>query len=92
MRLLLDTHLLLAAAGSNPAGGVRLSVEAAALIYDPAHAPLFSVASIWEVAIKHGFGRAEFRADPHLLRRGLLDNGYEEPPITGVHALAAADP
>ena len=86
MKLLLDTHLLLRAAGSN--GGV--SAKAAALIDDPANSLIFSAASIWEVAIKNGLGRADFRADARLLRRGLLDNGYVELPITSEHAVAAS--
>ena len=32
--------------------------------------------------------RSDLRADARLLRRGLLDNGYEELPITGAHAVA----
>jgi len=49
---------------------------------------LFNSASLWEVAIKRGLGREDFRADPRLLRRGLLDNGYRELPITSEHAVA----
>jgi PIN domain nuclease of toxin-antitoxin system len=86
VKLLLDTHLLLRAAGA-PGG---LSAKAAALIDDPANSLFFSAASIWEVAIKSGLGRADFRADPRVLRRGLLDNGYVELPITSEHALAAS--
>ena len=43
---------------------------------------------MWEAAIKHGLGRRDFRVDARLLRRGLLDNGYDELPITGEHAVA----
>jgi PIN domain nuclease of toxin-antitoxin system len=43
---------------------------------------------LWEVAIRHGLGRRDFRVDARLLRRGLLDNGYDELPITGDHAVA----
>jgi PIN domain nuclease of toxin-antitoxin system len=50
--------------------------------------PVFSVASLWEVAIKRSLGREDFRVDPRLLRRGLIDNGYEELPILGQHAVA----
>ena len=50
----------------------------------------FSAASLWEISIKHGLGRQDFRVDPHLLRRGLLENGYRELSISGVHALATA--
>jgi PIN domain nuclease of toxin-antitoxin system len=51
---------------------------------------LFSAASIWEVAIKRGLGRSDFQADPRLLRRGLLDNGYAELPILSDHVVALA--
>jgi len=44
------------------------------------------VTSIWEIAIKRGLGRADFRLDPQMLRRGLMGNEYEELPITGAHA------
>lgn len=84
MRLLLDTHLLLWAAG-DPA---RLPVEARGLIEDPDNMPVFSVASLWEITIKRGLGREDFQVDPRTLRRGLIDNGYEELPITADHMLA----
>lgn len=53
----------------------------------PEARPLLRAASLWEIAIKHGLGRADFRADPRQLRRGLLDNGYSEIPITSEHAV-----
>ena len=84
MKLLLDTHLLLWAAGAPE----RLSATARALIDDPANTPIFSVASLWEIAIKRGLGRPDFEVDPRRLRRGLLDNGYEELPITSAHVVA----
>jgi PIN domain nuclease of toxin-antitoxin system len=52
---------------------------------------MFSAASLWEIAIKSGLGRADFRADARLLRRGLLDNGYDELAITSEHAVAIAN-
>ena len=52
------------------------------------HQVLFSVASLWEVAIKFALGRPEFHVDPRVLRRGLLDNGYAELTVTADHALA----
>jgi len=84
VKLLLDTHLLLWAA----AASARLPAAAAALLDDLENVPLFSAASLWEVAIKRGLGREDFRVDPRLLRRGLLDNGYDELPVTGAHAVA----
>ncbi|MCP1246949.1 MULTISPECIES: type II toxin-antitoxin system VapC family toxin [Acetobacter] len=84
MRLLLDTHLLLWAAGEPD----RLSARARTLMEDPGNDLVFSAASLWEITIKTGLGRADFQVDPHLLRRGLIENGYEELPITSQHALA----
>ena len=55
---------------------------------DQDNALVFSAASLWEVTIKAGLGRADFQIDPHLLRRGLIENGYEELPVTGQHAIA----
>ena len=84
MKLLLDTHLLLWASDQPE----RLSAEARVLLDAPGNALVFSVASIWEVAIKQGLKRNDFRADARILRRGLLDNGYEELAITGAHAVS----
>lgn len=83
MKLLLDTHLLLWAAGEPS----RLSKEARNLINDPDNELFFSAASLWEVSIKGGLGRKDFKADPRLLRRGLLDNGYGEIPIRSDHVV-----
>jgi PIN domain nuclease of toxin-antitoxin system len=58
------------------------------LVDDPDNELFFSVASIWEVAIKRGLGRPDFQVDPRVLRRGLLENGYGELPITSDHAVA----
>ena len=82
MKLLIDTHLLLLAA----AAPERLRAETRELIEASDTTRVFSAASIWEVAIKRGLGRDDFDVDPHVLRRGLLENGYEELPISGNHA------
>jgi PIN domain nuclease of toxin-antitoxin system len=84
MKVLLDTHLLLWAAGQPN----RLSAAALKWVDTPANELLFSAASIWEVAIKRGLGRSDFEADPRSLRRGLLDNGYSELPILSDHVVA----
>ena len=83
MKLLLDTQLLLWAAGQPE----RLSKSARKLLDDPQNELVFSAASLWEVAIKSSLGREDFRVEPRLLRRGLLDNGYAELPITSQHAV-----
>ena len=84
MKLLLDTHLLLWAAGEPR----RLSKPARRLIDNPDNELLFSAASLWEVAIKRRLGREDFKVDARLLRRGLLDNGYSELPIVSDHVVA----
>jgi PIN domain nuclease of toxin-antitoxin system len=84
MKLLLDTHLLLWAAGEPR----RLPKQARILIDNPDNELLFSGASLWEVVIKRGLGREDFAVDARLLRRGLLDNGYSELPIVSEHVVA----
>lgn len=83
MKLLLDTQLLLWAAGQPE----RLSARAKRQLNDPENQLLFSAASLWEITIKSGLGREDFRVEPRVLRRGLLDNGYVELPITSEHAV-----
>lgn len=87
MNLLVDTHLLLWAAGEPE----KLSAEARGRLDDPDTTLWFSAASLWEVTIKHGLGREDFRIEPRRLRRGLIDNGWRELPVTGEHAVAVAD-
>lgn len=84
MKLLLDTQLLLWAAAEPE----RLSDEAREAIENIHVEPLFSSASLWEVAIKSMLGRPDFRVDARVLRRGLLENGYDELAISGAHAVA----
>ena len=87
MRLLLDTHLLLWAAGPSP----RLSSQARRLIEDPGNELLASAASLWEIAIKSALRRPNFPVNASLFRRNLLNNGYEELAVTGEHAVAVAN-
>ena len=84
MKLLLDTHLLLWAAGAPK----KLGLKARRLIVDTDNELMFSAASIWEVAIKRALGRADFQVDTRLFRRGLIDNGYVELPVFSAHAVA----
>ncbi len=83
MRFLLDTHLLLwIATGDRP-----LPTKALALLDDPSSALHFSVASIWEVAIKYASGRSNIRIDPIRLRQAFLSEGYVEIEITSAHVM-----
>lgn len=83
MKFLIDTHLLIWAANEPE----KLSEKARALMTNPEHELFFSAASIWEIAIKNGLGRDDFKVDARVLRRGLLDNDYTELPITSAHAV-----
>lgn len=83
MKLLLDTHLLLWAAGHRG----RLSPKALSMIEDLQNDLHFSVASVWEIVIKRALGRDDFRVEPNRMRRGLLENGYQEVPVTAGHVL-----
>lgn len=87
MKLLVDTHLLLWAAGEPK----RLSKAARTLLADPRNSILFSAASRWEIASKSSIGREDFEVNARLFRRGLLDNGYEELPVRSEHAVAIDD-
>ncbi|MEM8998588.1 MAG: type II toxin-antitoxin system VapC family toxin [Acidobacteriota bacterium] len=82
MKLLLDTHILLWAAG-DPG---KLSEEATELMTSTENTLLFSPASLWEIAIKSSLGRPDFSVSARVLRRGLLDSDYVELPISSRHA------
>jgi PIN domain nuclease of toxin-antitoxin system len=84
VKLLLDTHVLLWAAGAPE----RLASDIRALLDDPDNQPIFSAASLWEIAIKKSLGRGDFIVDARALRHGLLDNGYSELAVSGEHAVA----
>jgi PIN domain nuclease of toxin-antitoxin system len=87
LNLLLDTHLLLWAAGQPE----RLPSAARDLLLDSANQPIFSAASLWEIEIKRALGRPDFSVDPRRLWRMLSANGYRELPVTSEHAIALND-
>ena len=84
MKLLLDTHVLLWAAGEPD----KLSENTRFLLLDESNDLFFSSASIWEIVIKRGLGRDDFRVDPLRLRKMLVMNGYTEISVASDHALA----
>lgn len=86
MKLLLDTHLLIWTAGN----AKKLSKKARALIEDRDNDLAFSAVSIWEIAIKYALEKPDFNVDPHLVRRGCLDNGMTELAMTSDHAIIVA--
>ena len=84
MNLLLDTHLLIWVA-STPE---RLSGEALSLLQNLEHKLYFSAVNLWEISIKRRLGRQDFRVDPSLLHRGLIENGYTELVVKSFHCIA----
>jgi PIN domain nuclease of toxin-antitoxin system len=83
LSFLLDTHLLIWSA----LGDRRLPQEAQTLISKLDNKLWFSVASLWEVAVKSGLDRPDFRIDAAALRAGLIANGYDELAVEGRHVL-----
>lgn len=83
MKLLLDTPILLWAAGQPE----KLSESTRILLTSSENSLFFSAASIWEVVIKLGLGREDFKVDPYRLRKMLVVHGYAELPVTAEHAL-----
>ena len=85
--VLLDTQLLIWAAYAPQ----RLASPFAAELVDRHNDIRYSLASLWEVAIKTSLGREDFQVDPPALRRGLLREGFQELPIQAEHVLAVRD-
>jgi len=84
VRLLLDTHIVLWAAGQPE----RLSESARTLLTTPDNILFFSVGSIWEIVIKRGLGRDDFKVNPRRLREMLITHGYIELAVAAEHVLA----
>jgi PIN domain nuclease of toxin-antitoxin system len=76
VRLLLDTHTFLWFV----MGDARLSARARALIEDRGNERLLSLASLWEMAIKHRLGKLSLTEPFDTLIPGQLD-------LTGVRLL-----
>lgn len=82
MRILLDTHLLLWAMAASR----KLPRAARTQLLDPGNEIYYSAASIWEIAIKSGLRRRDFRIDVEALLAALKKSGFVELPISAVHA------
>ncbi|HEV2486450.1 MAG TPA: type II toxin-antitoxin system VapC family toxin [Terracidiphilus sp.] len=84
MKFLLDTRFVLWV----PIESTRISSAARRVLSNRSNQLFFSVSSIWEIAIKRGLQRWDFLFDPMEIRRLLIENGYEELPVLGQHAVA----
>lgn len=89
MRLLLDTHVVLALLRKTAAAQFP---EISRRLADPQTTAVISVASLWETAIKTRLGKL----DPGLPLDEIADyleaSGFSILPITARHAVVAADP
>jgi PIN domain nuclease of toxin-antitoxin system len=84
MKFLLDTHFAIWVLLDHPS----IAPEARVILIRPENQFFFSVSSIWEIAIKRGLHQRDFLYDPRVIRRQLMDDGYEELPVLGQHAIA----
>ena len=86
MRILLDTHLLLWAMAASR----KLSRAVKSQLLDPHNDIYYSAASLWEIAIKRGLQRTDFKLDIDALMAALEASGFLELPITAAHAVGVA--
>ena len=86
MTFLLDTNLLLWSVFERK----RVPSVVVELLLDPSNDFVFSVASVWEVAIKSAKHPQTFFADAAKLRSSLLSLGYRELLISSDHAIVTA--
>ena len=90
MNLLLDTHVALWAITDSP----RLTPKARDLIANPANTVWVSVASLWEITIKHSLGRGDMPISGAQAKAWFEQSGYqllniEAPHVSGVGELPA---
>lgn len=83
MRLLLDTNVLIRALIDPD----RLTPKTRAMLEDRDNPILFSAASIWEIAIKAGLGRADFQIAPDRIVQAARESGFDELPVRAGAAL-----
>lgn len=87
MRLLLDTQVVIWLIEGEP----RLPAYARGVIEDPTSDITLSVASLWEIAIKFGRRRPDFRHAPGVIRAAAQRAGWKELPIRAEHVIDVAN-
>lgn len=87
MKLLLDTHALIWLAEAD----ARLSSAARQSVENPDNSVFFSLASIWEMAIKISLGKLKMSSRLHgTFQRTLGQHGLNEIPILFEHVARVA--
>ncbi|MCQ8894988.1 type II toxin-antitoxin system VapC family toxin [Limnobacter humi] len=87
MNLILDTHIALWAITDHP----RLPQQARQWIESSRSHIWVSVASLWEIAIKHSLGRGVMPVSASEAKRYFEQAGYFLLPIEAEHAVAVAE-
>lgn len=87
MNLLLDTHVALWAITDSP----RLPQAAREHIQSPRTTVWISVASVWEIAIKHALGRGDMPVSSHDAVRYFRESGYRFLAVEPEHAVAVEE-
>ena len=83
MKVLLDTQVLIWAF-TQPS---RLRRATADLLVDPDTAPVFSLVSIWEIAVKRPLDKPDFRVEPDLIHDTAIGRDFTQLGISVEHAL-----
>lgn len=89
MKLLLDTHVLLAVFGKRTGG---LDAKTQLLLTSTVNEFHVSVASIWEIVIKSRLGKLKLGFDLEALPELIAALGLAQLPIYDRHVLARFDP
>lgn len=87
MNILLDTHVALWAITDS----ARLSLRARELIQTPANTLWISVASLWEITIKHALGRGDMPVSGKHALNYFEQSGYRVLSVEPAHVLAVAE-
>jgi PIN domain nuclease of toxin-antitoxin system len=87
VNLLLDTHVALWAITDSP----KLSRKARELIESPKAIVWISVASVWEISIKHALGRGDMPVSGQDAMRYFRESGYRFLAIEAEHAVVVEE-
>lgn len=87
MNVLLDTHVALWAITDDP----KLPEKARELIQSPKATVWISVASVWEIAIKHSLGRGDMPVSSQDAVRYFNESGYRLLAIEAEHVIAVEE-
>lgn len=86
-RFLLDTNILLAALIAPE----TLPAATQEMLRDPTNDPMFSAASLWEIAIKSSLGRNDFDFRSEDIQLLAEQTGFVELPILSRHCHGVTD-